>query len=153
MPSKNELNQEARRLFVSILRERGCRVYDSGQGDLEVRDTDRHWRITIRSVRNHNYAFVRKSQWRQIDGQLMGFAVFNSQGQSPQLFIIPAAAWTDPGPNLSRVLKERNYDKPGQKSEPEWGIDSRHDLLKPYLLDQVLPPGYGAFRFPQSADI
>ncbi len=37
----------------------------------------------------------------------------------PKVYIIPATAWNEP----NAVLVNRNCDKPGQKSKPEWGIN------------------------------
>lgn len=153
MSPRNELNQKARGLLSQALRRQGCQVMDPGSGDMEVWDSTRLWRLTVRSVRNRNYAFVQKSQWPRLDGQLLGFVTFDTQGMNPQVYIIPALAWKEAGPNLRQVLKERNYDKPGQKSAPEWGIDHRHELLTPYLIDSVLPVGIGTFVFPDPASI
>lgn len=36
----------------------------------------------------------------------------------PEVYIIPATAWQKP----NAILVDRKYDKPGQKSKPEWGI-------------------------------
>ncbi len=34
-------------------------------------------------------------------------------------FLIPSAAWEEP----NEVFVDRKYDKVGQKSQPEWGIN------------------------------
>lgn len=153
MAANVELHQKARWLLCEALRQRGCQVTDPGNGDIEVRDSTRLWRLTVRSVRNRNYAFVPKSQWPQLDGQLLGFVNFDTEGMNPQLYIIPALAWKKAGPTLRQVLKERNYDNPERKSAPEWGIDRRHELLTPYLIDRVLPTAMGTFAFPDPASI
>ena len=48
--------------------------------------------------------------------------------------MIPATAWNTP----NAVLVDRKYDKPGQKSEPEWGINiskKNYHLLDEYKVD------------------
>lgn len=37
----------------------------------------------------------------------------------PDIFLIPAQAWEVP----NEMFVDRNYDKPGQKSAPEYGIN------------------------------
>jgi len=151
MASRIDLNARARDLFATTLRQHGLTVDVPVRGDFLVRDAARTWRLTIRAVQNRNYSYVRKRVWRTLDGQLLGFATFDDRAGTVRLYVIPAPAWENPGPTLKRVLKSRDYDQPGQTSEPEWGIDSRHDLLTPFLLDAVLTPQ--GFRFPDPASI
>lgn len=155
MISKGNLNADAREAFCRELRKRGLRVENPGsRGDLLIEGLkDGPWHMTVRSVRGRNYAFVPKSKWINPARQLLGFAPFGPDGRLVRLFIIPADAWIHPGQQLQHVLKSRDYGKPGQVSPPEWGIDSRHDLLVPYLLDAVLPEGSDSFHFPDPLSI
>ena len=57
--------------------------------------------------------------------------------QLPDVFVIPATAWDKP----NAVLVERNYDKPGQTSKPEWGINiskKNFRVLDSYKADNKL---------------
>ena len=40
-------------------------------------------------------------------------------GKLPDVYLIPTLEWKNP----NGVLVDREYDKPGQKSKPEWGIN------------------------------
>ena len=54
--------------------------------------------------------------------------------QLPEVFVIPSVAWTMP----NEVLVDRKYDKPGQKSKPEWGINlskKNYNLLSSYRAE------------------
>ncbi|WP_289600611.1 hypothetical protein [Allofournierella massiliensis] len=54
-----------------------------------------------------------------------------SNGYLPDCYVIPSQTWTIP----NALFVERNYDKPGQKSAPEWGINlskKNLPLLEPY---------------------
>jgi hypothetical protein len=50
------------------------------------------------------------------------------EGQLPTIYIIPTAEWKHP----NKVLSDREYDKPGHKSDPEWGLNLSSKNL-PYL--------------------
>lgn len=50
-------------------------------------------------------------------GYLVCFLRFEDD-KLPEIYIIPATAWHEP----NAVLVDRKYDKPEQKSKPEWGI-------------------------------
>jgi hypothetical protein len=50
-------------------------------------------------------------------------------GKLPDIFLIPSEAWKVP----NDVFVDRNYDKPGQISKPEYGINisqKNHDILE-----------------------
>ena len=56
-------------------------------------------------------------------------------GKLPEVYIVPATVWLDP--NDAFVV--RNYEKPGQISKPEYGINvtkKAMDLLEPYRAER-----------------
>ncbi|MNP27537.1 hypothetical protein D3C76_1204540 [compost metagenome] len=48
----------------------------------------------------------------------MALLIFK-EGEMPNFFLIPARAWEIP----NQLFVDRNYDKPGQTSKPEYGIN------------------------------
>ncbi|HHX16894.1 MAG TPA: DUF4365 domain-containing protein, partial [Mollicutes bacterium] len=52
-------------------------------------------------------------------------------------FIIPSGVWEKP----NEVFVDRNYDKPGQKSAPEYGINislKNYDILDIFRFQEVI---------------
>jgi hypothetical protein len=77
------------------------------------------YEVQVKSLRDYGYVFMAKSKMPELsDERLVCFLHF-IDGQLPDVFVIPASAWKIP----NAVLVDRKYDKPGQKSEPEWGIN------------------------------
>ena len=42
-------------------------------------------------------------------------------GNLPEIFVIPSTVWNNC--NNDNVFVNKDYNKPGQKSKPEWGIN------------------------------
>lgn len=145
--SKHQLSEESRQFFYSELTRRGMRVYPVRQQPLEIHDAARRrWELVVRSSRNRSYSFVTKGSFPMADHRLFGLADYPDTDGAPQLFIIPLPLWrTLPG-QLGRVLKSRDYTEAA--SAPEWGIDTRRELLMGYQLEQVVAETGGLFRFP-----
>ncbi len=72
-----------------------------------------------------------KNKFKTDDSHLVCYIRF-TDGELPEVFIIPGSAWLDP----NAVLVDKNYV--GQKSNPEWGINYSHKnagLLEPYKAE------------------
>ncbi len=69
------------------------------------------------------------------ENRLICFLHFTN-GEFPEIYIIPAIEWK----NLNSLLVEHNYDKPEQKSKPEWGINYSKKNLP--LLDRYKAENY-----------
>lgn len=139
------MNQYSRDLFATELTRCGMQVRMAARQPLELYDAARHrWELVVRSSRNHTYAFVTKRTFPMADHRLFGLAWYRTSDDDPWLLIVPLPLWTSaPGP-LSLVLKDRDYA--GLASEPEWGIDSRRELLEGFRLERVASGGQ--FQFP-----
>ena len=115
----------------------GYEVYTSEVDDhgvdfiVKLPHGNRFIEVQVKSVRNYGYVFITKSQMPNLtDNRLVCCLNFND-GKLPDVFIIPASAWEKP----NSVFVDRPYDKPGQKSAPEWGIQmskKNYHLLDPY---------------------
>lgn len=85
--------------------------------------------IQVKSIRPGGYAFISKDKISLDDHHLVCFLYF-VDGKIPEAYIIPATVWKNP----NAVFVEHNYDKPGQTSKPEWGINYSNKNL--HLLDK-----------------
>lgn len=94
---------------------------DSKSGDF--------FEIQVKSIRPGSYAFIYKDKINLDDHHLVCFLYF-IDGELPKVYIIPSTVWKNP----NVVFVERNYDKPGQTSKPEWGINYSNKNLS--LLDK-----------------
>lgn len=95
---------------------------------------NRFYEVQVKSLRDYGYIFMAKSKMPELsDERLICFLHF-IDGKLPDVFVIPASAWKNP----NAILVDRKYDKPGQKSEPEWGVNvskKNYNLLAEYKAD------------------
>jgi hypothetical protein len=55
----------------------------------------------------------------------------------PDIYLIPSKVWKSP----NEVFVDRDYDKPGQTSKPEYGINisqKNYDILDKYRFETVV---------------
>jgi len=118
----------------------GYEVYTSEVDDhgvdfvVKVPGTAKFYEVQVKSVRDYGYVFISKSKMPVLTSHRLVCHMHFIDGQLPDVFVIPATAWAEP----NAVLVERNYDKPGQTSKPEWGISlskKNYSLLDPYKAD------------------
>lgn len=92
--------------------------------------------VQVKALRDFGYVFMRKSHFMPQEGLYVAVGLL-FEGKEPESFLIPSTVWLKP----NSVFVERNYDAPGQTSQPEWGINlSRKNLdsLNPYSLPKML---------------
>jgi len=103
--------------------------------DLVVRlGPGRYAELQVKSVRAFSYVFMRKSTFPLDEARYLVLARF-SNGQWPDVFLIPAITWLQPGD----LFVSRDYE--GLKSAPEWGLRlsaKAMPLLEPYRLSTQL---------------
>lgn len=88
--------------------------------DFVVKDakTGKFYEVQVKSIYKGRYTFMQKQHMDINDMyRLVCFLKFEDD-KLPEVYIIPATAWHEP----NAVLVNRKYDKPEQKSKPEWGI-------------------------------
>jgi hypothetical protein len=79
-------------------------------------DDPRYYDIQVKSVRSRNsYVFMQKEKFRLRDNLLLALIVFD-EGQEPEMYLVPARAWTRAEP----PFVDRDYE--GRKSAPEYGL-------------------------------
>lgn len=97
-------------------------------------DNGQYYEIQVKAVRNLDYVYIRKNKMVRSPARLVYLLLF-SNGALPECYVIPSRTWNNP----NTLFVERNYDKPGQKSVPEWGINlSKKNLpfLESYREEQ-----------------
>ena len=95
---------------------------------------NRYYEVQVKSVRDYGYIYMTKSKMPELSEDRLVCYLHFIDRQLPDVFVIPATAWKNP----NAVLVDRKYDKPGQKSEPEWGINiskKNYNLLDEYKAD------------------
>lgn len=89
--------------------------------------------IQVKSLRQPGYVFMQKAKFQLRENLYLALGLL-WESELPQLYLIPANAWK----KKSAVFVSRDYDKPGQKSKPEWGIniyDNMLPLIRKYRFD------------------
>ena len=86
-----------------------------------------YYEIQVKAVRNLDYVYIRKDKMVLSPTRLVYLLLF-SDGALPDCYVIPSQVWN----HCNALFVERNYDKPGQKSAPEWGINLSKRIL-PFL--------------------
>lgn len=99
---------------------------------------NRLFKIQVKSVQTStNYVFMKEKHFDITDGNLYVCLLIFEQNHLPELYLIPAGEWK----SENTLLKHMRYDKPGQKSEPEYGINLSNNsrgLLQKYRIDKML---------------
>lgn len=94
------------------------------------------YEVQVKSARDYGYVYIPKEKMPLSTSRIVCYLNF-IDGQLPDVYIIPSTAWL--APNV--VLVDRKYDKVGQTSAPEWGINiSKKNLsvLSPYKSEICL---------------
>lgn len=88
--------------------------------DFIVKDKNgRFCEIQVKSLRGKGYVFMPKSKFDISNKNLYLTLLIFEHGKLPDIFLIPSQAWEVP----NDVFVDRKYDKPGQTSKPEYGIN------------------------------
>jgi hypothetical protein len=103
-------------------------VDDKGIDFIIRLNNDKHIDIQVKTIReNTSYVFVTKESWKnELRKNLYIALVLLKNNSLPKIFFIPSTAWEKP----NDLLKDRNYNKKGQTSKPEWGINISNKNMK-----------------------
>lgn len=115
----------------------GCDVYSSEVDDRGIdfvvrKDSEHYFDIQVKSLRmgKSNYVFMTKDEFILKENLFLCLILFQTNEQ-PSIYLIPSIVWQ----NTNSLFVSRDYDKPGQKSHPEWGLNISKvnlPLLAPY---------------------
>ena len=121
----------------------GFEVYTSEVDDhgvdfiAKLPKTQEFYEVQVKAVRNYGYTFIAKSKMQYLPVNRLVCYLHFTDGNLPDVFVIPASAWERP----NAVFVDKDYEKTGQKSKPEWGINiskKNYDLLATYRIDKWL---------------
>ena len=118
----------------------GMEVYttevDDHGVDFIVKDKNgRFCEIQVKSLRGKAYVFTPKSKFDISNKNLYLTLLIFEHGKLPDIFLIPSQAWEVP----NDVFVDRNYDKPGQTSKPEYGINisqRNYEILEIFKFEE-----------------
>lgn len=121
----------------------GCDVYTSEVDDRGIdfvvrKDSDTYYDILVKSLRmkSSNYVFIRKEKFILRNNLFLSLVLFY-KNEKPAIYLIPSMVWAD----QNSLFVNRDYDKPGQISKPEWGLNLSKvnmPLLEPYCFDKTV---------------
>ncbi|MER0202892.1 MAG: DUF4365 domain-containing protein [Nitrosomonas sp.] len=92
--------------------------------------------IQAKAIRTYNYVFMRKDHFDPRASLYVALGLLH-EGREPESYLIPSTVWLQP----NEIFVSRDYNKPGQKSAPEWGINmSMKNLpaLQSYRFESTL---------------
>ena len=106
--------------------------------DFVVKVNSRYYAIQVKSLQaDTGYVFMKERHFDIADKGLYLCLLIFEQGQLPDLYLIPAFDWNQE----NDLLKYHKYDKPGQTSEPEYGVNiskKNMHLLDKYKFDNKI---------------
>ncbi|WP_199241825.1 DUF6508 domain-containing protein [Desulfosporosinus sp. Sb-LF] len=141
--NKHELNKYAISLAEKSFQDRGFKIEDAlpaAQVDfLAVLSSSKRMKIKVRAISQlGSYVFIPKRKFNIEDPDLyMVVQYIPHENNERIMYIIPATEW---GKDIY-PFKGKDYDKPGQVSEPEWGISfsgKAKDAMEPYRFTKYV---------------
>lgn len=106
--------------------------------DFIAKGKKQYYAVQVKSVQiDTGYVYMKKSHFDISDESLFLCLLIFKQGCLPDLYLISALEWN----KGNELLKYYSYDKPGQKSEPEYGVNlSKRNmhLLEKYKFENVM---------------
>ncbi|MEF3309583.1 DUF4365 domain-containing protein [Paenibacillus sp. GYB004] len=128
--AKMEFASHGLEVFSSEVDDRGI--------DFIVKDKmGRFSEIQVKSLRGTGYVFAQKSKFNISNPNLYMALLIFKEGQMPDFFLLPSEAWKVP----NEVFVDRNYDKPGQTSKPEYGINisnKNYEILEIFKFEESI---------------
>lgn len=101
--------------------------------DFVAKYDSKFYEVQVKSVRQDGYLYIPKEKVIVSDNFLICYMRFTDDNL-PDVFVFPATVWNSP----NALFVDRPYDKPGQKSKPEYGISynkKNAPLLKKYRAE------------------
>jgi hypothetical protein len=111
-------------------------VDDKGIDFVIRKGHDRYFDVQVKSVRGFNYIFFPKHCF-EIRENLLAAVVIFSPEKLPDIFLIPSVSWL----KTDALFASRDYDQPGQKSQPEWGLNlsrKNYGLLAEFQFEKQI---------------
>ena len=93
--------------------------------------------VQVKSLRGTGYVFAQKSKFNIDNRNLYMALLIFKEGKMPDFFLIPSEAWKVP----NEVFVDRDYNKPGQTSKPEYGINfsiKNYNILEIFNFEESI---------------
>ena len=111
-------------------------VDDHGVDFIAKNRTGKFYEIQVKSIRDDNYVFIKKSKLILKDNHLICFIRFND-GNLPDCYVFPATVFEKPDGSL---FTSKDYE--GLKSQPEYGISVKKkenfEKMQKYQSEKIL---------------
>lgn len=141
--NKYELNKAGIEFAEKIFESRGFSIdrppVPKGPVDFIASLKGRTMRIKVRTTSLiDGYIFIEKRRFNICDTDLFMAVIYIPRNEDEKIFyLVPATEW---GKNVY-PFKGKDYNKPGQTSEPEWGISfsqKAKDAMEPYRFSSII---------------
>ena len=89
--------------------------------------------VQVKSVRKHNYTYLKKEKTILDDNYLVCLIYFTDD-HDPDMYIFPTSVWE----NSNVIFVDREYSGSKYKSKPEWGISyskKNSEMLEKYTAE------------------
>ncbi len=136
--SRQELNKYAISLAKKRFQDQGFQIEDKSTAQIDFNAVSHGviMKIKVRSISKFgSYVFIPKRNFNIEDPNLFMAILYIPQDSSEEImYLVPATDW---GKDIY-PFKGKDYGKPGQVSEPEWGISfskKAKDAMDSYQFD------------------
>jgi hypothetical protein len=106
--------------------------------DFIVKDKNgRFCEMQVKSVNHSTYFFMEKTIFDITNEDWYSVLLLFNDGRRPDVFVLPASLWKTP----NSMFVDRNYDKEGQTSKPEYGISLARKnigILEKYRMEDMI---------------
>lgn len=95
-------------------------VDDKGIDFIIRTDDEKHIDVQVKTIRTTGYVYISKETWKSgLRENLNLVLVLLKNNEMPSVYFIPSKVWENP----TTLFTDKNYEKEGQTSKPEWGIN------------------------------
>ena len=108
--------------------------------DFVIRKDGRYFDIQVKTCRELGYVFLQKHVFSLRENLFVALVLLND-GKEHDFYLIPSTVWK----NTNSIFVSRDYEKEGQTSKPEWGINfSKKNLpeLEGYRFERILTSNF-----------
>jgi hypothetical protein len=90
-------------------------------------NNNKHIDVQVKTIREKSgYVFVTKETWKnELRDNLYLTLILLKNNEMPSIYLIPSTVWRA----STALFTDKNYDKEGQKSKPEWGINVSKKIM------------------------
>ncbi|MFJ8528491.1 DUF4365 domain-containing protein [Bacillus sp. NPDC094106] len=106
--------------------------------DFIIKDKKGNYKeIQVKSKRGMGYVYMEKTKFDITNKNLYLALLIFEHGRFPDVFLIPSEAWSA----SNGVFVDRGYEKPGQTSKPEYGLNiskKNYSILEIFSMENMV---------------